>query len=93
MWVGVTKLSVDRTNWRTMSDTRVCMTKEDATDWESNARQQIAAAQCSVQSLTVGMGKIGGTISCANENQVQMKVDGRSTTGVTTSTSSPPAPS
>lgn len=42
MWVGVTKLSVDRTNWRTMS-----------------------------------MGKISGTISCANENQVQMKVDGR----------------
>ena len=77
MWVGATKLSADRTNGRTMSDTRGCMTKEDATDWESNTRQQIAAAQCSVQSLTVGMGKISGTISCANENQVQMKVDGR----------------
>jgi hypothetical protein len=77
MWVGVTKLSVDRTNWRTMSDKRGCLTKEDATDWESNARRQIAAAQCSVQSLTVSMGKISGTISCATETQVQMKVDGR----------------
>ena len=77
MWVGVTKLSVDRTNWRTMSDKRGCLTKEDATDWESNARRQIATAQCSVQSLSVSMGKISGTISCATETQVQMKVDGR----------------
>lgn len=76
MWEQTTLLSPDGSNWKKMSHTQGCMTKEQATDWESKARQQITAAQCTVQSLSVSMGKISGTITCANMNHTQMKMEG-----------------
>ena len=76
MWEQTTQLSADQSHWRTMSNSRGCMSKEQASDWENTARQQIAAAQCTVQNLSVAGGKLSGLVTCANVYQAQMKLSG-----------------
>lgn len=76
MWEQTTQLSGDQTHWRTMGSSRGCLTKEQAADWDNTARQQIAAAQCTVQSLNVAGGTISGMVTCANTYQTQMKLSG-----------------
>ncbi len=76
MWEQTTQLSADQTHWRTMGSSRGCLTKEQAADWDNTPRQQIAAAQCTVQSLNVAGGTINGMVTCANAYQTQMKLSG-----------------
>jgi Protein of unknown function (DUF3617) len=76
LWQQSTQLSPDGRQWRPGVKTQGCLTEAQASQWEENVRQQIAAASCTVQSLTVIGGKIDGVIACTSINQPVVQVSG-----------------
>lgn len=76
LWQQSTQLSPDGKQWRPGVKTQGCLTEAQASQWEENVRQQIAAASCTVQSLTVIGGKIDGLIACNSINQPVVQVSG-----------------
>lgn len=76
LWQQSTQHSPDGKQWRPGVKTQGCLTETQAANWEENVRQQIAAANCAVQSLTVIGGKIDGVIACTSINQPVVQVSG-----------------
>ncbi len=76
LWQQRTEHSPDGKRWRPGVQTQGCLTETQAAHWEDNVRQQIAAANCAVQSLTVIGGKIDGVIACTSINQPVVQVSG-----------------
>lgn len=76
LWQQSTQLSPDGRQWRPGVKTQGCLTEAQASQWEENVRQQIAAASCTVQSLSVIGGKIDGVIACHSINQPVVQVSG-----------------
>ena len=76
-WEQVTLLSPDGVNWRPGTRTQGCLTQQQADDWVSQVKRQIATAGCTSRSLSVGNGKINGVIACPSVNQPVVKVTGQ----------------
>lgn len=76
MWQQSTQLSPDGKRWQPGVKTQGCLTEAQASQWEDQVRQQIAAASCTVQSLSVIGGKIDGVIACNSINQPVVQVSG-----------------
>jgi hypothetical protein len=76
MWEQSTQLSPDGKTWRPGVKNKGCLSAEQATQWESHVRQQIAAASCTVNALTVVDGRISGVISCTSINQPTVSING-----------------
>lgn len=76
LWQQSTEFSPDGTKWRPGVQTQGCLTPAQAAQWEQNVRQQIAAANCTVQTLTVVAGSINGVIACHHINQPVVRVSG-----------------
>jgi hypothetical protein len=76
MWEQSTQLSPDGKTWRPGVRTKGCLSAEQATQWESQVRQQIAAANCTVSSLAVAGGRISGVIACTSINQPTVSISG-----------------
>jgi Protein of unknown function (DUF3617) len=76
LWKQSTQLSPNGTQWRPGTETQGCLTPAQAAQWEQNVRQQIAAANCTVQTLTVIGGSVDGVIACSSINQPVVRVSG-----------------
>lgn len=76
LWRQSTQLSPDGKQWRPGVKTQGCLTEAQAAQWEENVRQQIAAASCTVQSLSVIGGKIDGVIACNTINRPVVQISG-----------------
>ena len=76
LWQQSTQHSPDGKQWRPGVKTQGCLTEAQASQWEENVRQQIAAASCTVQSLTVIGGKIDGVIACTTIYQPVVQISG-----------------
>lgn len=80
LWQQKTLLSADGQSWRPASQTQGCLTKAQASAWESQVRQQIADASCSINRLSVINGKITGQIACATMNKPVVTLVGQYST-------------
>jgi len=77
MWEQSTLVSADGKSWRPGVKNKGCMTEAQANAWESQVRQQIAAASCTINSLSVAGGQISGVISCTSINQPVVSINGQ----------------
>jgi len=76
LWEQSTALSADGKTWRPGRRTQGCLTEAQASDWDAQMRRQVAQASCTIDTLTVGGGRISGVIACATLNQPVVTLSG-----------------
>lgn len=76
LWEQTTMLSPDGKSWHPGTKTKGCLSEAQASAWESQVRQQIAAASCTVNSLSVVNGTIDGVIACSSINKPVVNLEG-----------------
>ncbi len=79
MWEQTTLVSPDGKSWQPGVKNKGCLSEDQASNWGSQVRQQIATASCTINTLSVVDGKIAGVISCSSINQPVVTISGKYT--------------
>ncbi len=76
LWEQQTLLSADGKSWRPGTQSKGCLTKEQAGEWVSHVEAQIAATGCTASKLRVAGGKVDADIACPSQNQSRLLASG-----------------
>lgn len=74
MWEQATFISSDGKNWQPALKNSGCLSASEAAAWESQARQQMTSAGCTVDKMSVANGKMSGVVACRNASMAAMDV-------------------
>lgn len=79
LWQHMNRVSSDGASWQPVETARTCLSEAQTTSWDAQVREQIAAAHCTIDRLSVADGRISGVIACPGIYRYRASVSGQYT--------------